>query len=158
MQSSKLTMKDDNKVKKSEEKKNQEEKINEFEDKYKRALADYQNLTKRTAEEKSNWAKIASYDLVLKLLPVLDTLMLASQNIKDKGLDIAISQFIDVLKQEGVHRIETVGKTFDPKTMEAVATEIGKEGIVIEEMRPGYMSNDLVLRAAMVKVGKEKEN
>lgn len=130
--------------------------INEFEEKYKRALADYQNLEKRTAGEKIQWIKIANKNLVLKLLPVLDTLMLACQNIKDKGLDIAISQFIDVLEQEGVHRIETAGKMFDPKTMEAVETVEGKEGIVIEEMRPGYMFDDIVIRAAMVKVGKEK--
>lgn len=144
------------KNKKQEEKKKLEERIQDLDNKYKRALADYQNLEKRTLEEKKSWAKFASKDLILKLLPVLDTLMLASKNINDKGLDIAIAQFLDVLKQEGVYKIETTGKMFDPKVMEAVDTEEGKEGLVLQEIRSGYMIGDTVLRAAMVKVGKEK--
>lgn len=124
---------------------------------YKRALADYQNLQRRTQEEKAEWIKMAGKDVVLKLLPVLDTLMMAAKHLQDKGLDLSIGQFLKVLQDEGVTRIETLGKAFDPNTMEAVTTQevADKEkGKVIEEARAGYMYHDNVLRAAQVVVGK----
>lgn len=129
-------------------------KIAECEDIYKRALADYQNLQRRVQEEKAHWIRNANKDLLLKLLPVLDTLNLASKHINDQGLTLSIQQFLDVLEKEGVKKIETVGKSFDPHTMECVETVVGREGKVLEEIRSGYMLYDTVLRAAQVTVGK----
>lgn len=127
----------------------------ELENQLKRALADYQNLEKRVGQERLEWIRSANKELMLRLLPVLDTLMLASQHVADKGLQLSIQQFLDVLKSEGVERIETVGKHFDPKQMECVQTEEGEEGKVLEEVRPGYTLYDQVLRVAQVKVGKK---
>ena len=130
--------------------------ISEFENKYKRALADYQNLEKRVGEQRRELIQSANKQLLLTLLPVLDTLHMASQHSEDQGLQLTIRQFIDTLKDEGVTKIETIGKQFDPYTMEAVATGEGDEGKVIEELRAGYMLFDKVLRAAQVKVGKKE--
>lgn len=124
---------------------------------YKRALADYQNLQRRTQEEKAEWIKMAGKDVVLKLLPVLDTLMMAAKHLQDKGLDLSIGQFLKVLQDEGVIKIETIGKAFDPNTMEAVTTQEvddKEKGKVIEEARAGFMYHDSVLRPAQVIVGK----
>jgi len=131
-------------------------KVEEFENKYKRVLADYQNLEKRVLVERKEWILKANKDLLLRLLPVLDTLILAEKNIKvgDEGLSLGIKQFQDLLKNENVERIETLGKNFDPNLMECIETVDGEEGIVIEEIRAGYMLYDKVLRAAQVKVGK----
>lgn len=135
--------------------------LEEFEEKYKRALADYQNLQKRVMEEKGEWIRSANRDLLLRLLPVLDTLMMAekhlqssSEDLRDKGLEVSINHFLDTVKAEGITRIKTVGEVFDPFTMECVVTEDGEENKVIEELRAGYMLYDKVLRAAQVKVGK----
>src|SRR5579872_6137651 len=68
-------------------------KLESAEEKYKRALADYQNLVRRTGEQKIEWARSSNRDLLLKLLPVLDTLMLAQKHIQDKGLEISVNQF-----------------------------------------------------------------
>lgn len=121
----------------------------------KRSLADYQNLQRRTQEEKVEWIKMANKEFILKLLPVLDTLMLAGKHIEDKGLELSIDQFLRLLEQEGVKRIETIGKEFDPHVMEAVSTkqEKGQTGKIVEEMRAGYMYGETVLRAAQVIVG-----
>lgn len=132
--------------------------VKEFENNYHRALADYQNLEKRVREEKSEWVKSANREVVLRILPVLDTLNLAQQHIKDQGLQVSIQQFLDVLKAEEVTKIETVGHDFNPHLMECITTEPGEENKVLEEIRAGYMLYDKVLRPAQVKVGKGKEN
>lgn len=126
----------------------------ELENKYKRALADYQNLEKRTREERTNWIKTANKELLLRFLPVLDTLILADQHLSNEGLKLGIAQFLSALKTEGVEKIETIGKQFDPITMECIETVAGEEGRVLGEIRFGYKLYDIVLRVAQVKVGK----
>jgi len=133
-----------------------EKKVTECEEKYRRALADYQNLQRRTQEQKGEWIKSANKDLLLKMLPVLDTLMLAAKHIDDKGLHISVDHFIKILEQEGLTRIKTIGEKFDPYTMEAITTKEGEEGKVIEEVRAGFMLYDSVLRTAQVVVGKKE--
>lgn len=134
------------------------EQVEEFQNNYKRALADYQNLQKRVQEEKSEWIKSGNKELILRILPVLDTLMLAQQHVKDQGLEISVQQFLDILKSEGVTKIETVGHEFDPQLMECVTTEVGDKNKVLQEIRAGFMQYERVLRPAQVTVGQGKEN
>lgn len=148
-------MKKNEKTKEFEELKQQ---IEDIDNKYKRALADYQNLEKRVSDERINWIKTANKELLLRLLPVLDTLMLARAHSEEQGLAVSAQQFLDTLKSEGVTKIETVGYDFDPALMECIATEAGEEGKVTEEIRAGYMLNESVLRPAQVKVGRKVEN
>ncbi|MCL5435240.1 MAG: nucleotide exchange factor GrpE [Patescibacteria group bacterium] len=129
-----------------------------LENQLKRALADYQNLEKRIVEEKSSWIKAANKDLLLKLLPGLDNLILAEKHTQDKGVKISIKHFLDILEQDGVRKIETEGKDFDPNLMEAVHTAQGQEGKVVEELRAGYTLFGQVLRPAQVVVGKQQQN
>lgn len=129
--------------------------VEEFENNYRRALADYQNLQKRVQEEKSEWIRSGNKELILRILPVLDTLMLAQLHVQDKGLQVSIQQFLDVLKSEGITRIETVGKDFNPHLMECITIEEGEDNKVLQEIRPGYMIYDRVLRPAQVTVGKK---
>lgn len=135
--------------------------IEELETQLKRVLADYQNLEKRTAEEKQELIKSASRGLILRLLPALDTLVIAQKHTNDQGLKLSVQQLFDILGREGVTKIETMGENFDPKYMEAVTTvEVdpstgsGQEGKIVEELRPGYMLDDKVLRVAQVVVGR----
>lgn len=142
--------------KKSEEEiKKLEQKIEECENNYKRALADYQNLQRRGIEERQNWLKIANKELLLLLLPIFDTLLLASKHKETDELKVSINQFIEVLKAEGVKRIDTIDKIFDPQLMEAVATVEGEDGKVLDEVRAGFTIYDKLLRPSQVKVGKK---
>lgn len=133
-------------------------KAEDFENNYKRALADYQNLQKRTVDERINLIKSANKELLLRLLPVLDTLLLANQHINNEGLKVSIDQFLDALKAEGVTRIEALGKEFDPNLMECIKVGDGEENKVLEVLRVGYIINDKVLRPAQVIVGSGKQN
>lgn len=133
------------------------QKVAETEDKYRRALADYQNLVRRTVVEKQEWARLSNKDLVLKLLPILDTLMLAEKHTKDQNFVLTVQQFLQALQQEGIERIKTVGEEYNPHLMEVVTTGEGEEGKVIEEVRAGYIMGEVVLRPAQVIVGKQKE-
>ncbi len=132
--------------------------IEEIEGKYKRALADYQNLEKRVKEERSDLVKAANRELLLRFLPVLDTLLMAQKHASSETIDVCISLFFDILKQEGVTRIKTVGEKFDPHLMEVVTTANGKEGVVIEEARAGFLLHDKLLRPAQVIVGSGGKN
>ena len=128
-------------------------KIEEGENKYKRALADYQNLEKRISAEKREWILTSNKNLLLRILPILDTLMLASKHSQDQSLKVSVDQFLDVLKQEGITRIETKDKDFDPRLMQGIERVEGAKDKVIEETRAGYMIQDNVLIPAEVRVG-----
>ena len=130
------------------------EKIEELENQVKRTLADYRNLENRVSQERGEWILKANKQLLLNILPVLDTLILANKHSKDQSLALSLQQFLDILKREGVEKIETGGKSFDPNLMEGIATVEGEDGKVIEELRTGYMLYDKVLRPAQVSVGK----
>lgn len=130
------------------------EDVVDWEGKYKRALADYQNLEKRSHEQRREWIAGSNRELLLRILPVLDTLMLAQAHSEDQSLKVSVQQFADILKSEGVTKINAVGEHFDPHLMEAVSTAEGEEGKVMAEMQTGYMIYDKLLRPALVTVGK----
>ncbi|MFH1186854.1 MAG: nucleotide exchange factor GrpE [Candidatus Levyibacteriota bacterium] len=143
------------KKKEKEEKKNKcEENCAELENQFKRSLADYKNLEKRVAEDRAKWVKLANKELLLRLFPALDALLLAEKHTKDEGVVLSIKTFMDVLREEGVEKIETKGKDFDPLLMECVQAIEGEEEKVIEEVKSGYILYDKVLRPAQVIVGK----
>ena len=143
----------------TEHKKKEEvdEKFQELENQLKRPLADYQNLEKRVEENRLEWIKLANKQLLLRLLPGLDALQLAEKHTQDEGVKISIKTILDILETEGVKKIETKGRDFDPNLMECIGTVEGEEGKVIEEIRPGFMLHDKILRVAQVTVGKVKE-
>lgn len=134
--------------------KKESEKLENLENQLKRALADYQNLEKRIAAEKSDWIKLANKDLILRLMPGLDSLLLAQKHTEDAGVKVSIKHFLDTMEEAGVKKIETVGADFDPNLMEAVTTAPGDENKVVEEVRAGYTLYDSVIRPAQVIVGK----
>ena len=139
-----------------EDKKKQEliKKNEELEHQVKRTLADYQNLEKRVAEDRMEWIKLANKQLLLRILPAVDSLILAEKHTKDEGIILSIKMFLDALEQEGIKKIETIGKDFDPNIMECVHVADGNEGKVVEEIKAGYTLYDKILRPAQVIVGK----
>lgn len=131
--------------------------LDEVTEHWKRALADYQNLEKRTREEKLNFAQFANSQLILKFLAVLDALDQLSkldQFVKDEHLQLIIKQFRGVLSGEGLEKLEVLGKSFNPQEMECLEVVEGEDGQVMEETRAGYKLKGKILRVAQVKVGK----
>ena len=129
-------------------------KKNPHEEQLKRALADYQNLTKRVEAERIEFIKYVLAGFLAKLLPVVDDLEAAQVHLKDQGLGLAVAKLKTVLSEEGVKEMSLVGQVFDPKLAECLELIPGKKDQVIEVTQKGYLLNEKVLRPARVKVGK----
>jgi len=141
--------------KKSDQIKSLEQRVTELEEQLARAVADYRNLEKRFEDEKREFVKFANRDLLLRLIPAFDTLVLAEKYVTDEGIKITIKHLQESLRDVGVEKIQTEDQIFNPETMEALSTSEGEENKVLEELRPGYTLNGKLLRPAQVKVGKE---
>ena len=131
----------------------------DFEEKYKRARADYVNLERRIKHQQEEFLQFANSVLILKLLPILDDLGKAVKNSGNDGLKLVLKNFQEVLKSEGVEEIEVkVGGNFDPHIMECVITENTEdtestEAKVSEVIRKGYKMKEKILRPVQVRVG-----
>ena len=133
--------------------------IEEFNNNWRRALADYQNLEKRISTDREELTKYATEKIIRDFLTVFDYLEKAGQHIQDPGLKMIIGNFWTILKNSGVNKIEVIGKKFDPHLMECVeVVKSDKEDEVVEEVRSGYLLEDKVLRVASVKVGKQNNS
>lgn len=135
------------------EKKNDDQES--WEHKYKRALADYQNLLKQAAKDKQEFVKYALADFLNDILPVYDHLKLSLTGLSDaerknpwaEGVGHVLKQFRQVLKEHGLEEIKTVGEEFDHETMEALE---GAGEKVAKEVSPGYKLHGKVIRHAKV--------
>jgi molecular chaperone GrpE len=128
----------------------------------KRALADYQNLERRVTEGRDEIAHWATGGVISKMLPILDNLEKALEGASEeekgsawfRGVALAVKQFQDVLKSEGLEELKAEGE-FDPVKHEAVDTRDGKENHILEVVQKGYNLNGKVLRPARVVVGRK---
>jgi molecular chaperone GrpE len=132
---------------------------------WQRAQADFINFKRRMEQERSETAKAANAMLMLNLLPVLDDLERALESVSVKlagltwvdGIHLIYRKLLAILEGYGLSEIKALGEPFDPNLHEAVLYGEGEEGKVIEELQKGYKLYDRVIRPAMVKVGKAKE-
>ena len=130
-----------------------QEEIEVWKNKYIRALADYQNLEKRTDEEKQEVRAYAVKLFLEKLLPVIDNLEMADAHINDEGLSIAMKEMHALLSKFGVEKTDVTGETFDPYKMECIELVEGEKNKVVEVTSSGYVMHGKLLREAKVKVG-----
>ncbi|MCG2826837.1 MAG: nucleotide exchange factor GrpE [Thermoplasmatales archaeon] len=126
--------------------------------------AEFENFRKRIDKEKNDYVKYANKNLIMKLLDSVDDLERIMNNIKDKeitdGLNMVYKNFLHVLENEGLKKIEVAGKNFDPYKHEAFLQVIDNsksENTVLEELQKGYMLNENVIRPAKVKISKKGE-
>jgi len=139
-----------------------QQEITELTDALQRERADAINLRRRTEEDRSRQATFAKANIIIKLLPFIDSLQRADQHVPAelaqtdyvKGIQATFRQFEKLLTDLGVERIKTVGEVFDPRIHEAVVLEEGDgtEEIVSDEIQAGYKIGNEVIRRAMVKV------
>jgi len=144
-----------------------EKEKNDFKDKFFYIAAEKENLQKRFDREKENLLKYGNEKVLSGLLSVVDNLGLtlnAIANDEDEkvknifvGIEMVNQQFSEVLKNNGLEEIKSVGETFDPNCHEALMQreEEGKDaGVVLEEVQKGYRLNGRVVRAAKVIISK----
>jgi molecular chaperone GrpE len=133
---------------------------------WQRAQADYQNLVRETAKQKGEWMQMIKGNILEDFIPVYDNFKKAFaheatdpkqfENWK-KGIEYIMKQFGDIIKQNGVEEIKTVGEMFDARVHEIVAeeeSETAKEHEIIREVESGYKSAEKVLKVAKVIVAK----
>lgn len=131
-----------------------ESQCEEWKNKYLRVLADYQNLEKRTISQVDETRKYAAERIIVRILSILDTFERAQSHLKDQGLELALKEFYAMLQENGVIKMLTVGKEFNPHDMECIEVVEGEENKVIEEVQAGYTLHQKVIRVAQVKVGR----
>jgi molecular chaperone GrpE len=124
-----------------------------------RAVADYHNLMRRTQEERSKWARLATQEFVEDLLEPLSHLQLATTQLKDPGLEMVVNRLWQTLETHGLKKIDVLGKHFDIKTMEAVEQQGESDkgeienDVVIQVVKEGYQLNGEVIQHAKVIIG-----
>lgn len=131
-------------------------------ERYLRALADMENLRKRTVRDKEELRQFANSGLMEDLIPVLDNLGLGlaaarnqqadGQSIAD-GVTLVMDQLKSTLTRHGLKEVNPAGEIFDPNLQECIAHQPSDEfasEMVIQVVRLGYTLNGRLLRPASV--------
>ena len=131
---------------------------------WQRSRADFLNYKKEEVARLQEFLKYVNEEAILKILPILDNFEEAEKEIPEdkkddylKGLLQIKTQLQDFLKNQGVEKIKALGEKFDPnfhEVAEEVALNDKESGIIIEEVKKGYLLNGKVIRPAKVKVSK----
>jgi len=132
-----------------------------------RALADYENLNKRTKAERLKLLKSANADLITKFLELADSIEKGANSFSENSVTIDVvkegfkaieSQFFTILKNESIERISCIGEKFDPTMHEVVLVRSDssvEEDTILEEIQAGYQLNSVLLRPSKVIIAKK---
>lgn len=132
---------------------------------WQRVQADLINYKQHAAQEKQEILNFGSSTLILSLLPAVDDFERAFASLPPElggvswidGIKIIYNNLKAMLEGAGVTEIKAEGEPFDPHFHEAVMSQPGKEGVILEEIQKGYKLRDRVIRPSLVVVGEEKE-
>lgn len=140
--------------------------IAELKDKYLRALAESENIRKRTRQQSEETVRLQRENLLRDLLPIADNLERAveaartaggGESIVAAGVEMVLRSLFDFLKSHGVSQISAVGQPFDPQRHEAVDHVESSEhppNTVVSEFHRGYLIGDRMLRPSRVSVAR----
>ena len=138
--------------------------LEHYKDKYLRLSAEFDNYRKRTMKEKAELIKNGGEKAISTILPILDDLERALQNMQKaddvkamyEGIDLIHQKFLKNLGHEGLEKMNPVGEAFDTDFHEAIALvpapEEAQKGKVLDCVQTGYKLNDKVIRHAKVVV------
>jgi len=147
-----------------------EAKLAEMKEQAMRAMADTENMRKRTERERSDMQKYAITGFAKDLLSVSDNLRRALEAVPEEqrerneviinlltGVEATERELLKVFEQKGIQKIEPLGEKFDPNfhevMFEAPSPEYA-EGMILQVIEAGYVLNDRLLRPARVGVSK----
>ncbi len=126
-----------------------------------RIKAEFENYKRRNAEIATTSYNNGIAVTVEKLLPAIDSFNQAKSNITDdavlSGIDLIYNQMMKALNELNVHKIDCLGKVFDPNLHNAVLVgkdEAYPDDTVLEEYQSGFMLGDKVIRHSTVKVNR----
>ena len=145
-----------------------EQRAAEAEAGWQRARADYQNLKRRSEEQRAESAGIAGDRLLIRVLDLADDFDLAVEHIPAEaqgspwveGITAIDRKLRALLEAEGIEAMEGEGEPFDPQTQQAISyedTEDLPDGTVIKVLQRGFTINGRVLRPALVAVARNDD-
>ena len=152
-----------------------DKKLKETEDKLLRSLAEIENQRRRFEKEIKDAFEFGSFNFAKESLAILDNLARAKNAIKtdevlktNKDLDkflenisIIEKDLISIFEKNGIKKIDVNGKKFDPNFHQAMAEiedDNSEIGTIVQEIQPGYMLSERLLRPALVGVAKKKNS
>ena len=140
------------------------EENSELKDKWQRALADYQNLERRTQTEISQRVSEKTNNLLLNFLNIYEDFLraensLSKEKIDTSGIIAVIKNMENILAENNIKPIDAVGEIFDPQLHEAVSMVEDStldDGTITQEVSKGYISGKAILKPSKVIVSKKK--
>ena len=160
---------DENSTQPDEEQISDEEKFkveaSEWQNKYLRLYAEFDNFKRRTSKERLELLQIAGKDVIVDLLPVLDDFERAQKSIEKatdieavkEGVKLVHHKLKNVLNNKGLKEMTSIGAEFDADVHEGItnipAPSADLKGKVVDELEKGYYLNDKVIRFAKVIIG-----
>lgn len=145
-----------------------EKESNEWKEKFLRKAAEFENYKRRTENDQLNLLNYAAESFIKKILPIVDDFERSLEHINDsndyeklkEGVQLIYNKLVKVLDEQGVKKIEAVGKPFDVHYHEALMQKADNSvpaHTVLEELEKGYMYKDKVIRHAKVVVSSEDQ-
>lgn len=142
-----------------------EKKLSDYDEKLQRALADYQNLERRTKVEISQRVSDKINGLLLNFINIYEDFIraenaLSKENVDINGINAVIKNMENLLAENNIKPIDAVGEIFDPQIHEAVSMvedDTLDDGTIIQEVAKGYISEKGILKPSKVIVSKKKE-
>lgn len=137
----------------------------EWNNKYLRLYAEFDNFKRRTSKERLELLQIAGKDVISDLLTVLDDFERAQKSIETatdilsvkEGVTLVQHKLKSILTQKGLKEMESIGKEFDADLHEGItsipAPSSDLKGKILDELEKGYLLNDKVIRFAKVIIG-----
>ena len=147
---------------------NEKQKFEDCQTKLKRALADYQNLERKTKSDIENGVNLKIDKFLLSFLSIYDDFVLAKKTLSDEKVDVSglesiVKNMNSLLSEHGVTPINALGEIFNPNYHEAISVIEDPsldDGTITKEIRKGYISQNRVIRPTIVEISKKskKEN
>jgi molecular chaperone GrpE len=142
-----------------------EEELSITKDKLLRLYSEFDNFKKRTLREKIEFSRMASAEIILAMLPVLDDFERAIKSMSEtnqdetliEGVNLIYTKMKTTLEQKGLKEMKSTGEDFNPDLHDALSNieveDKKMKGKVVEEIQKGYYLNGVVVRHAKVIVG-----
>jgi len=145
-----------------------EKEANEWKEKFLRKAAEFENYKRRTENDQLNLLNYAAESFIKKILPIVDDFERSLEHINDsndyeklkEGVQLIYNKLVKVLEEQGVKKIDAVGKPFDVHFHEALMQKADNSvppHTVLDELEKGYMYKDKVIRHAKVVVSSEDQ-
>ena len=141
----------------------EKQKSSEYEEKLKLALADFQNLSRKTQTDIENGINSKINEFTLDFLKIYDDFVRAKEVLSDskinsEGLDSILKNMDDLLKKYHIQPIDALGEIFDPNFHEAISIINDPDlddDTITKEIRKGYISHERVIRPTLVEISKK---